>query len=70
MLEENVENLKLNEEITNFLRKERIIKVKHLTNRTKTDLKNLGLQGYQISEIEVKLQLEGLDLKTNHKTTK
>jgi len=63
MLDENIEKLKLNEEITKILKRNKIVKIKQLTNKSKTNLKEIGLLGYQISEIEIKLQLEGLDLK-------
>lgn len=63
MLDENIEKLKLNDEIIKILKRNKIVKIKQLTNKTKTKLKEIGLGGYQISEIEIKLQLEGLDLK-------
>ena len=44
-----------------------ITKIESLANKSKTELKNIGLMGYQISEIELKLQLEGLDLNGNYK---
>ena len=48
--------------INKILKKNKIIKVKQLANKSKTKLKDIGLLGDQITEIEVKLQLEGLDL--------
>ena len=66
ILEDNIDVLKLNPDLAEVLKKKRIIKVKQLANQTKTKLKDIGLLGYQISEIEVKLQLEGLDLKGNY----
>lgn len=63
MLDENIEKLKLDIEIVKILKRNKIVKIKQLTNKTKTKLKEFGLVGYQISEIEIKLQLEGLDLK-------
>lgn len=63
MLDENIEKLKLDIEIVKILKKNKIVKIRQLTNKTKTKLKEIGLVGYQISEIEIKLQLEGLDLK-------
>lgn len=66
ILEDNIDVLKLNPDLVEVLKKKKIIKVKQLANQTKTKLKDIGLLGYQISEIEVKLQLEGLDLKGNH----
>ena len=53
-------------ELSGRLKKKKIIQVKQLANQSKTKLKDIGLLGYQISEIEVKLQLEGLDLKGNY----
>lgn len=63
MLDENIEKLRLNIETVKILKRNKIVKIKQLTNKTKTKLKEIGLEGYQISEIEIKLQLEGLDLK-------
>jgi len=68
VLEKNIDILKLNNETVTILKKHRITKIESLANKSKTDLKKLGLMGYQISEIELKLQLEGLDLNGNYKT--
>lgn len=67
VLEENIDILKLNSETLIILKKNKITKIRKLANKTKTELKNLGLLGYQISEIELKLQLEGLDLNGRYK---
>lgn len=66
ILEENIDVLKLNADSVEILKKKKLTKVKQLANKTKTQLKDMGLLGYQISEIEIKLQLEGLNLKGNH----
>lgn len=66
MLEKQIEELQLNAEINKILKKNKINKVKQLTNKTKTQLKEIGLLGYQISEIEIKLQLIGYDLKSKY----
>lgn len=63
ILDKDIEILKLNIDTIKTLKKNKIIKVKQLANKSKTKLKDIGLLGYQISEIEIKLQLEGLDLK-------
>lgn len=68
VLEKDIDILKLNNETVTTLKKHRITKIESLANKSKTDLKKLGLMGYQISEIELKLQLEGLDLNGNYKT--
>ena len=51
ILDEDIEILKLNIDIVKILKKNKIIKVKQLANKTKTKLKDIGLLGYQISEI-------------------
>lgn len=66
MLEENIERLNLKKDIEEILKKNNILKIKQLVSKTKTNLKTIGLLGYQISEIEIKLQLVGYDLKGNH----
>ncbi len=66
ILEDDIDVLKLNADIVEILKKKKITQVKQLANQSKTKLKDIGLLGYQISEIEVKLQLEGLDLKGNY----
>lgn len=66
ILEDNIDVLKLNADSVEILKKKKLTKVKQLANKTKTQLKDMGLLGYQISEIEIKLQLEGLNLKGNH----
>lgn len=63
MLDENIEKLRLNIDTVKILKRNKIVKIRQLTNKTKTKLKEIGLEGYQVSEIEIKLQLEGLDLK-------
>ena len=67
MLESNIEKLQLNREINDILKKNKITQIKQLTNKTKTQLKDCGLFGYQISEIEIKLQLAGFDFKSRYK---
>ena len=66
MLEENIEKLNLKKDIEEIFKENNILKIKQLVNKTKTNLKTIGLLGYQISEIEIKLQLVGYDLKGNH----
>lgn len=66
ILEENIEKLNLKKDIEEILKENNILKIKQLVNKTKTNLKTIGLLGYQISEIEIKLQLVGYDLKGNH----
>ena len=65
-MDSGIEILKLNSEITNTLKDNKINTIEQLTNLSRTQLKELGLYGYQISEIELRLQLEGFDLKGNY----
>ena len=51
ILEDNIDVLKLNADIVEVLKKKKIIQVKQLANQSKTKLKDIGLLGYQISEI-------------------
>lgn len=67
LLKKDIDILKLNNETVNVLKKHKITKIESLANKSKTELKNIGLMGYQISEIELKLQLEGLELNGNYK---
>ena len=66
MLEENIEKLNLKKDIEEILKENNILKIKQLVNKTKTNLKTIGLLDNKISEIEIKLQLVGYDLKGNH----
>ena len=63
MADNDIEKLKLNEEALKILKRNKITTTEQLSNKTKSDLKKLGLLGYQISEIEIKLKLEMLELK-------
>ena len=63
ILENDIDVLRLNAKTVEKLKNKKITKVKQLANQTKTKLKDIGLLDYQISEVEIKLQLEGLDLK-------
>ena len=48
------------------LEENKITYFKQLCGKTKTQLKNIGLSYKEICDIEIKLQLEGLDLKNNY----
>lgn len=65
ILKEDIHILELKQEIENNLRQKGINKVGQLTNKTKTNLKDMNIPGWQITEIEIKLQLQGVDLGGN-----
>lgn len=65
ILNEDIHILELKPEIEQELKQKGITKVGQLTNKTKTNLKDMDIPGWQITEIEIKLQLQGVDLGGN-----
>lgn len=53
----------LKTEIKQKLKKNKITNLKQLTNLKRKDFSKLDFNQYEIEQIEIKLQLEGLDLK-------
>lgn len=62
-LSESIDNLELNNKITNELKEKKILKVEQLCNKRKSQLLKLGLTMKSIEQIEIKLQLQGFDLR-------
>lgn len=62
-IEDNVEKLELNKRIENFLKDNKIYTIKEIVNRSKSDFKTLGLLQNDISDIEIKAELQGFKLK-------
>lgn len=60
---EKVDILMLETEIKKKLKQKKITNLKQLTNLKRKDLSKLYFNQYEIEQIEIKLQLEGLDLK-------
>lgn len=60
---EKIDILMLETEIKKKLKKKKITNLKQLTNLKRKDLSKLEFNQYEIEQIEIKLQLEGLDLK-------
>lgn len=63
-LKESIDKLKINKEIKELLKSNKICSLYELVN--KNNLKKIGLTSYQISQLEIQLQLNGLDLNTKH----
>lgn len=63
LLKEDVSILHLNDEVTQKLEENNIFKVEDLCSMTKADLRNINFEQSDISSIEIKLQLNGLDIK-------
>lgn len=62
-LSENINKLGLYSSITKELQDKKILKVGQLCEMRKRELLKLGLTNDIIEQIEIKLQLQGLDLK-------
>ena len=60
---EKIGILMLETEIKKKLKKKKITNLKQLTNLKRKDLSKLEFNQYEIEQIGIKLQLEGLDLK-------
>lgn len=60
---EKIDILMLKTEIKQKLKKKKIINLKQLTDLKRKDLSKLNFNQYEIEQIEIKMQLEGLDLK-------
>ncbi len=62
-LNEAVEKLGLYTNITKELKSKKILKVGQLCKMKKSELSKLGFTTETIEQIEIKLQLQGLDIK-------
>lgn len=60
---EKVDILMLETKIKQKLKEKKITNLKQLTNLKRKELTKLEFNQYEIEQIEIKLQLEGLDLK-------
>ena len=62
ILEKNIEELQLNNKITNKLKEKNIMIIKDLWKMKRKELKQLGFSDSEISQIIIKLQLHAIDL--------
>ena len=62
ILGKNIEELQLNNKISNKLKEHNIIIVRDLWKMKRKDLKQLGFSDNEISQIIIKLQLHAIDL--------
>lgn len=63
LLKEDLSILSLNDSIQAKLEENDIVKVGDLCSMTKADLRNINFEQSDINSIEIKLQLNGLDIK-------
>lgn len=55
----------ISEEMLNILKDNKIKTLGQLSKKTRTNLKDLGFQNFEISKIDIELQLLGLGLKNS-----
>lgn len=63
LLKEDLSILNLNDDVMQRLEENNIMKVEDLCSMTKADLRNINFEQSDINTIEIKLQLNGLDIK-------
>ena len=63
LLKENISILSLNESVNQKLEENNINKIEDLCSMTKADLRSINFEQTDINAIEIKLQLNGLDIK-------
>ena len=66
LLNENIDRLNISCKTIELLKDKKIILLKDLCTKSKTDLKKLGLETQEINKLEVEMQLIGLNLKSNY----
>lgn len=65
-LEQNIDRLDIPSKAIDLLKENKIIKIKQLCDKTKTNLKDLGLKSVEIDKLVIELQLLGLNIRTNY----
>ena len=63
--QQSIERLDIKVDTINILKENKLEKIGQLTKKSKTDLKNLGLNAVEYNKIEVELELLGLCLKNS-----
>lgn len=66
IINENIDRLNISCKLIELLKQNKITKISQLCNKTKTNLRNINLTNTEISQVEIELQLLGLDLKNNY----
>lgn len=65
-LKQNIDRLDVPMQAINLLKENGIEEIKQLCNKTKTNLRNIGLNNAEINKLEIELQLLGLDINSNY----
>lgn len=58
-----ISDLKLQDNIITTLRRNKINSLKQLCSKTRSELRKLNLKQFEVKQIEIQVQLLGLDLK-------
>ena len=66
IINENIDRLNISCKLIELLKQNKITKISQLCNKTKTNLRDINLTNTEISQVEIELQLLGLDLKNNY----
>jgi|GEM_PF-3315344 hypothetical protein len=61
-LKQSIDKLEIPKEIKELLKSNKICSLYELVKKNKSNLKKIGLTPNQISQVEIQLQLKGLDL--------
>lgn len=65
-LTKSIDKLEISKEIKELLKSNKICSLYELVKMNKNNLKKIGLNPNQISQVEIQLQLNGLDLNMKH----
>lgn len=65
-LTKSIDKLELSKEIKELSKSNKICSLYELVKMNKNNLKKIGLNPNQISQVEIQLQLNGLDLNMKH----
>lgn len=65
-LKQNIDRLDVPMQAINLLKESGIKEIEQLCNKTKTNLRNIGLNNAEINKLEIELQLLGLDINSNY----
>lgn len=65
-IKQSIDILRLSSDTSKLLKSNNICTLHELIRKNKNNLKKIGCTPVQINEIEIKLQLEGLDLNMKH----
>lgn len=65
-LTKSIDKLEISKDIKELLKSNKICSLYELVKKNKNNLKKIGLNPNQISQVEIQLQLNGLDLNMKH----